>query len=244
MRNLVIGKANVMYTLWDKTVINSKNYISESYRFLKNVSKSLDKVKELYPGLTIDESLRGNTYIERMVYKPLEDVDKFNYGKYKGELLTSVNDTNYLIWYLNGNKSNDAQIEWAKENLEIVRFYDGWFRTIEEYNKIIGRKAKAEAIFNEIKSENSITCTAVSNILGGEFLYVEYGDVKDFDIVVKFTGETKRFTYNGYEYYLPVVGGKVKRIKNKSIKVMIGDIKISENGFGLLITTNSIDLSK
>jgi hypothetical protein len=233
-----------MYTLWDKTVINCKNYTSESYTFLKNVSKSLDKVKELYPGLTVDESLRGNVRIERMVYKPSEDVDKFNYGKYKGELLTSVNDINYLIWYLNGNNGNDAQIEWAKENLESVRFYDGWFRTIEEYNKIMEQKAKAETLFNKIKAEKSITCTAVSNIMGGEFLYVEYGDVKDFDIVVKFTGESRRFTYNGYEYYLPVVGGKAKRIKNKSIKVVIDDIKITENGFGLLITANSIDLSK
>jgi hypothetical protein len=41
-----------------------------------------------------------------------------------------------------------------------------------------------------------------------------------------------------------VVGGKAKRIKNKSIKVTIDDIKITENGFGLLITANSIDLSK
>lgn len=239
MRNLVIGKANTMYTLWNKTVINSKKYV---FSYLKNVSKSLDKVKELYPGLTIDESLRGKTYIERTIDKPMEDVDKFNYGKYKGELLSSVNDVGYIIWYLNDNKnSNEAQAEWAKENLDNVRFYNGWFRSVEEYNQIIERKTKVETIFNKINAEKSIICTAVSNIDCNGFLNVMYEGV---NISVQFTGETVEYYYLSYEYCLPVIKGKAKRIKNKSIKLAIEDAEIIEDGFDLLITTSSIDLSK
>lgn len=237
MENLIIGKANTMYTLWNKTIINSKKC---AFTYLKNISKSLDKVKELYPELTIDESLRGKTYIERTIDKPIEDVDKFNYGKYKGELLSSVNDTNYLLWYLNDNKnSNEAQAEWAKENLNNIKFYDGEFISTKEYNAIIENKTKLETIFNKIKTEKSLVCTAVSNIDGNGFLNVMYEDV---NIPVQFTGETAEYYYLDYEYYLPVIKGKAKRIKNKSIILNVEDIEISE--FDLQITANSINISK
>lgn len=249
MENLIIGKANTMYTLWEKAVYNFKNYTTERYTFLKNVSKSLDKVKELYPELTIDESLRGTTYIEKTIKKePEQFLNKFDFGKYEGELLTSVNDTNYLVWYLNSNKhKNKAQAEWAKENLDNIRFYDGEFydgvfMTIKEYEQIVEKRTKLEALATKIKSEKSIVCTAISNIDYRGYLDIIYDDIR---ITVHFTGETKEYNYQGYEYYLPVTGGKAKRIKNKQVILNVEDVKVCYcKCDSIEIVSNSIDISK
>jgi hypothetical protein len=249
MENLIIGKANTMYTLWNKRVINHESYTTERYTFLKNVSKDLNKVKRLYPELIIDESLRGATRIEKTIKKePEQFLDRFDFGQYEGNLLNSVDDTKYLVWYLNSNKDKNAtQAEWAKENLDNIRFYDGpfydgVFMTIKEYEQIVEKRAKLEAIVNKIKEEKSIICTATTNIDYKGFLIVMYEDVR---ITVHFTGEIKEYNYQGFYYYLPVIGGKAKRIKNKEIVLNVEDVEVCYcMGDYIQITANSIDLSK
>ena len=61
----VIGFANKFYTLWNVTskVVESKyskdTLVTNTY--IKNISMDIDKVKELYPDVEIDESLRGHS---------------------------------------------------------------------------------------------------------------------------------------------------------------------------------------
>ena len=100
----VIGFANKFYTLWDVTskVVESKyskdTLVTNTY--IKNISMDIDKVKELYPGVEIDESLRGHSCTFEYIKEQKEiNTDKFSFGKYEGKLISECTDNSYLRWF-------------------------------------------------------------------------------------------------------------------------------------------------
>lgn len=107
----VIGFATSFYTLWDMRV--EENYITDvygnhhrtndtvHYGYIKNISTDLEKVKALYPTLTIDENVRGK--IRSFEYTNKEQdlcPHILKFGKYYGHDINDLakTDFNYLIW--------------------------------------------------------------------------------------------------------------------------------------------------
>lgn len=106
----VIGFATEYYTLWNYSVspVYKSNVVvngvcpqivgyNHDYFYIKNISKDLDKVKKLYPGVTIDECLRG---VSRRTFRRFEKVevsiDCFSFGQLEGQSIsTSTN-----VWQL------------------------------------------------------------------------------------------------------------------------------------------------
>lgn len=92
----IIGFATQFYTLWDVQVqqhystINSQHYhtgTTYTNTYIKKIAKSLDKVQTLYPGVTIDESLRGlsRSFSTRIKIELPQTV--FPYGQLEGALI-------------------------------------------------------------------------------------------------------------------------------------------------------------
>lgn len=210
----LIGLANEYYTLWTvskdrKTDSYGRTYTEMNFTYLKNISKDLDKVKSLYPNLDIDTTLRGRHIFNKKVYDKLPD-DSFNFGKYRGQKFSEVEDNDYMVWYF-GSESNESR----KSALGIVLESRGYvlngytYISPEEYAKKMEEIEKSNEMFYSIIDGNTNEIYPTRNL-------DEYGMVEVDGITYKFP-EIKENYYNGFYYYLPVLNGKAKRIKNKKI---------------------------
>jgi hypothetical protein len=105
----VIGFATEYYTLWE--VWSTKRYagnvvmngvpppcigINLEYFYIKNISKDIEKVKALYPGVEIDEDLRGVTRSFSRFEKIDYPLHMFSFGKCAGGSIMESTD----IWQL------------------------------------------------------------------------------------------------------------------------------------------------
>ena len=99
----VIGFANVYYTLWEvtsETRRSSKEVFKIThYNYIKNISKSFDKAKELYPTASYDEFLKGKSASFVTSEKIEQPEDCFNFGKYTGQKFSESTDYSYMMWY-------------------------------------------------------------------------------------------------------------------------------------------------
>lgn len=210
----LIGFTNEYYTLWTiskgrKTDTDGRTYTQMNFTYLKNISKNLDKVKNLYPEFEIDTTLCGHRVFTKKIYDKLPD-DCFNFGKYSGQKFSEVEDNDYLVWYF-GSESDKSR----KSALGIVlesRGYvlDGYtYISSEEYVK------KLEKIENEDRLFYSIVNGEVNKFIPDRNLD-ECGMIEIDGVTYEFPEILENY-YNGFYYYLPVVNGKAKRIKNKNI---------------------------
>ena len=102
----IIGFANKFYTLWsmrkdEHWFTNSHgqhflNGVSYQYTYHKNVSTELDKVKVIYPELSIDDKLRGKTNSWGRTEKFEYPTEFFPFGKLVGEPILGSTD----VWQL------------------------------------------------------------------------------------------------------------------------------------------------
>lgn len=219
MSNYIIGKADQYWTLWVKE--------SNSYRFIKNISKDLEVAKQQYPDAKIDENLRGTVW-EPREYTPYEEPE-FNgsllSGKWAGSCLDpdycSV-DSDYLTWYRECWSSNEQEKAAIAAVLESrgYHFVDQYWHSPQEYEEYLEAQAEADQL-------KTILETGTAEVLietnpGPEGLVAVAKNV-----YIKFP-EVKECYYAGYEYYMPVLKGKAKRIKNKRVRVQVEPI---EKGF-------------
>ena len=137
MTTQIIGFANKFYTLWD--YIEEGQYVTDGYGkhhkvgtihrffYIKNISIDLDKVKSLYPNLTIDDQLRGKT--SSFSYDEKIDLPE-NYfwkGKYKGMLIDEIlqSDFQYCLWFVENCycpylKNHEVYISYLENNKKIL----------------------------------------------------------------------------------------------------------------------------
>lgn len=258
--NYVIGFAEEFYTLWTYTKEDSystrytangvqhfKSGEKHIYIYLKNVSKSLDKVKELYPGVEIYEELRGkkSEYTESDGY-----ADKVEYsadilvkGKYALKPIKEINDTKYLIWYFENvesgyNSERNQNIEKRLLELGYVKC-DDIFYTKEMAEELAERKNVSKSILEQFETEGELIVDFTKNLnYLGRYTYN--------DVEIKFE-EYKTMNYSGYEYSLPTINGKGKKIKNKSVKLIVQTGKIvdqyhseNDNFIGLIVKSFEI----
>ena len=210
----VIGFANKMYTLWSKTFIETNRGGFNTYKFIQNISKDLEVAKNKYPNAEIDLTLRGHREITRMVFeKPKYNDDEFSFGKYAGEKIAESTDYKYLAWYYGQIEHDTTRKEIIKSILEPLGYgFRGELCIMdpETYKYYLEEKAIEEAAKKMVESGN-IEFVPEYNI--------DYeGEINVDGILYRFEN-FQEFFYSGYEYYLPVLNGKSKRIKNKKVIV-------------------------
>jgi len=218
-----IGFANKFFTLWSidtepvYTTAYGKHWLTgynTRYTYHKNISFDLEKAKALYPTLEVQEDLRGktNSWITENKEDLCPQIMKFGkyYGKDINELLEQ--DFQYLVWICE-NKGYSSNGKYAK-NLPKVQEH---FKAIEDAsNKLINDRNNA---FEAILNAGSFEFFAERNLKindGFAYTYVNEGD-----LCITFIFEQGTFSYNeynGFAYGLPIVKGKAKRMKGKTVK--------------------------
>jgi len=242
-----IGFATKFYTLWsiDKegvyyTDSNGKSWLvgyNMKYFYHKNISTDLVKAKSLYPDLNVIEELRGKT--QSWTSENKEDLCPhiMKFGKYEGydinELITK--DFDYVLWICE-NRSGTNNGMYANE-LQIVKDY---YQAIEDANK----KAfdDRNKIFDTILSAGTYEFVAEHNLKLHEgfasiYLKVDEGYNMYVEFIFQLGAYTKNF-YNGYTYGLPVVKGKAKRMKGKTITLTFIKDENAEDYDRKVIVTN------
>lgn len=232
----IIGFANKFYTLWEYE--NVTNYVTDAYGkhhassvtthyyYIKNVSFSLDKVKEMYPGVSVDENVRGKVR-DFSETKPLEKGLPENYfwnGRYRGMLVDEilVSDFNYCLWYADNGL-------WATaNNIKGHPIYKAHFQAIEdEKNRILSNTAL-------LKEGDVVEFECKSNAYNGD------GEGNDAVIEARFgnvtiyiTGLSYKMVHGRFIYAMPMINGKFQRTRNKTIKVEVSKIlNVSINRHG------------
>lgn len=230
---LCIGFATEFYTLWDVVVepvfrtdaYGNHWHVSNktNFNYLQNVSKDIENVKSQYPSVPIDDSLRGHSRSFSMGGAGLElsPVNILWFGKYSGQDLNEVakKDLSYCMWLLE-NAQEKSLRDFVKELPEVVS--ELLRRSIEKESFFNSVKALKESGVIEITIESNPHETIISedsdspvfvmrSSLGhGSFLYVIPHDVKYM-----------AGSYSYPEWYMPVIDGKAKRLKGKTIKANV-----------------------
>jgi len=221
-----IGFANKFYTLWsiDKQPVYTidiygKHWLAgynTHYTYHKNISFDLERAKVLHPGLEIHEDLRGKTSSWISERKEGEDLCPhiMKFGKYYGKDITELlkEDFQYLIWICE-NMGYSSNGKYAK-NLPEVQSH---FNALEDAdNKLI---ADRDSAFKAVVDAGQFEFIADRNLRVNEdyaFMYINEGDLH---ITFKFDPGTFSYNqYNGFAYGLPLVKGKAKRIKGKTVR--------------------------
>jgi len=219
-----IGFANKFFTLWSidtepvyTTDAYGKHWLTgynTRYTYHKNISFDLEKAKALYPTLEVQEDLRGKT--NSWTAENKEDLcpQIMKFGKYYGKDINELleQDFQYLVWICE-NKGYSSNGKYAK-NLPKVQEH---FKAIEDAsNKLINDRNNA---FEAILNAGSFEFVAERNLKindGFAYIYVNEGDLC---ITFKFEQGTFSYNkYNGFTYGLPIVKGKAKRMKGKTVK--------------------------
>lgn len=237
-----IGFANKFYTLWIMTTTskylgNGKSCIRTDYEFKKNISMTKEYVIKKYPGVEIDPELRGKSWSFSKERYEWTTFDEFRFGKYEGLKLDEIKDYNYTAWYF-GEIRDDKHKEVVKEFLENAGYRispNGCVTSPKELIELQEMKERAMEFIEMAENGELIEFVPETN-LSFDGLY------RQEMVLFKFP-EVKEMYYNGYEYYLPVLNGKTKRIKNKTIMVTEYTYKIIENG-GLVIYIEKFEIAK
>ena len=214
----VIGFAGKYHTLWicEKHVINTPYGREEyyDYCFVKNISFDRNTALLKYPNAKFDESLRGKTISFRTTPQVIyTNIDTFRFGKYMGQLIENTSDGDYLYWYYTA--IGDPEHKEFIKNILISNFpykeYNNDIVDIETYNILIAEDEIKNIIKSKVNNGETIDLTITHNPDSDGYIRVD-------GVLYKFP-EVKESWYNGFPYYLPVLNGKAKRVKNKTIEI-------------------------
>lgn len=223
---IIIGFSEKYFTLWN--VFGDER--RQEFQYVKNISMNLDVVREKYPDVEIDYTLRGTSWIVREKKEQVEyEGDVFQHGRYIGLNIVDCKDYDYMFWYYS-NCANEREQETIMTVLEPVGYRtithvymcDGekvthhGIMTPEEAKHYDEIQRKFDATIDRIKNEGTVEVTVTTN---AEYQFEDdnYTLFTEDKIVVLVVDEAKEQYYNGYTYYLPVINGKAKRLKNKTV---------------------------
>lgn len=228
----VIGFANKYYTLWEVNinVIEYENYKTEIYNniYIKNISIDKDKAFAKYPTVVFDENLHGRTndfIYNKTIWK---NIDTFRFGALCDTKIEDCTDFIYLETYYN-NIAWDDHHEYIKDFLisSGYVFRNGELlspRYIKRQHDIADNQKYVRDCIDNHKSISFIATTNVN----------DNGDIYDKDAAITYVFQKVSLqSYNGYQYYLPMLNDKAKRIKNKTIEIT--DYMVEETEYNELI---------
>lgn len=231
-----IGFANKYYTLWQvdtytHTIRVGQNEEVTRYVYIKNISFDRETAFAKYPNAKFIEDLRGKTQSWDSVKVVYTDVDTFRFGKYCGQRIDDCTDNSYLEWYWNNVYADHKDYI---SNVLIGRGYEVRKGSYDDYlispQALEQERLEAQRMESVIKQFES----------GCAFeLFVDYnpneeGCYKNDDATYKFD-EVGENWYKGYPYYLPILNGKQKRVKGKTIVVKAYDYAQTEDGVSVSI---------
>ena len=221
-----IGFATKFYTLWDVDVYTFTNEYGRKGRrvtaaFIKNVSMDEQTARAKYPDAPVDLSLRGHSTFSRTEWEPMAN-DVFPCGMYKGKPIAECTDWSYLYWAVDTNMLGGERRDIAVSVLlKSGRYgeYDGTIMPMERVNELLAEDATRDEIAAAIDLNGCVDIMNVTNIKDWDD---EFGSETAVDRVnlVWDRAAIERFEYNGWEYFLPVKGGKAKRIKGKKLHII------------------------
>lgn len=241
MTTTAIGFANKFYTLWTitdecKPLGNGRTYKVTHYNYIKNISMDKETALAKYPNAILDENLKGMS--RSWSSKPQiiwDNVDTFRFGKYSDMKIDDVSDTNYIAWYWD-NVYEDHR-DYVGKVLE-SRGYE--IREWGAGNKyLVSPEELEEEKARELEKNNTLNLLAKNEpfTINLDHNPNEDGDCRIGDVIYHFQ-EVKENYYQGWSYYLPVLNGKQKRIKNKNLVIKNYTYKVEDNG---LITVEIIN---
>ena len=223
MNITAIGFANKFYTLWNITdetrpLGNGCNYVVTHYTYIKNISFDKETALAKYPNATLDENLRGKTASWSSQPKEVWDnVNCFRFGKFKYETIDSKADNGYIEWYWD-------QLPLGDHKDYVSSYLEGLGYEIRSWGDGHQYLMSPEALENE-KENIRIANSLEEKLNNGEIIEFtpeynpdEDGNIRIGDVIYHFN-EVKENWYNGFYYYLPVINGKQKRIKNKKLTI-------------------------
>ena len=226
---LAIGFASRFYTLWDidtfeRTIGLGQKEIVTRHSYLKNISLDKDKALSQYPSAPFIEDLRGKTASWDSKKVVWTDVTTFRFGKYCGTPVDDCADTDYIVWYYRQSLENDH-----REHVGKVLVSRGCELRERVYNLSSGLLREPYAVtpeYLEKERKEEEEADAFKAVLdSGKPLEVPVDYNPDSDGCFRYEDAIYRFDevrenwYKGFPYYLPVLDGKQKRVKGKTIIV-------------------------
>ena len=220
----VIGFANKYFTLWEKGM--------DHWYYVKNISMDEETAKAKYPGLEINLKFRGTRPIAftKVEIPPFEG--KFTKGRHKGIEIEGSQDEEYMKWYVeNGVYSTNEEKEAI---IKEVEKFGNWKWEVQKYNYVDPygehRYGTIER-FEKVKPKEEVDEIerVLNGLVSGTFeMFMEknldgYGNYTYYDkfnnwYAIQFEN-FKEMYYAGYSYGLPMLNGKSKRVKNKTLRL-------------------------
>lgn len=221
----MIGFATEFYTLWDVT--SEHTYRADAYgtyhvtgtvthyNYIKNISKDLDKVKELYPSLTIDENLRGITRSWKETREVNLPDNFFWYGKYAGKKIDEIleSDMGYCLWAVKNYPTSGSSV---------------YIQNSPIYLAHCEKTEQEERILIEKSGRISIGELVELNFISNGFNYEEETGVcyakalfGETEVFVKFP--SSKLVGGMYPYIMPSVNGKPMKTKGKTLSLFVVD---------------------
>lgn len=236
MKKYIIGFATKHHTLWTMEVSlfkeSGKTTIKTRYEFIQNLGYDYDKVREKYPDLEFDETLRGKSASFETVKHEYDD-DVFHCGKYAGKKIAECTDESYLAWWFNNNAKDSHKeiIMGMVENFQEYAFYKDAIISKQSFLETMSFEKDLEYFSNHVSEKFPIEFSPERNLDYAGLVAVNHV------ITAKFPN-FKISEYNGYQYGLPFDSkNKAKRIKNKNL--VITDYSVEEiSKFGITVTVN------
>ena len=237
----VIGFATQFYTLWDyqtETVYftdsNGKSWPSRektNYFYIKNISTDLDKVKLLYPDLTIDDGLKGKCRDFSVEAKKDLSPEILKFGKYSGRSIQEVSEIDFgYILYLCEN--GYAQTRQSCMDLPIV---------VAHFAKI--EAAKQEIISSYVAVESGVGTFTFSNNpqysdeygdhgIPAEAYYIEAILDADKNHRLYVIVDDVKHVNSLYPYNMAILGGIAQKTKNKTLTMNLEIISTDKCEYG------------
>lgn len=240
-----IGFTTKFYTLWDVTVEHFTNAYGRkgervTANYIKNISMDEQAARAKYPDAPVDLGLRGHSSFCRTNWEPLPS-DVFPCGKYMGQPIADCSDFGYLYWAVDTNmlcgESRDIAVAALLKSGEYAE-YNGRLLTAARVAEIEQADAALDVLIAGIDETGVIEVESVSNVRG---IQDEYNE-QTYRYSLKFWSATKggvvnvewpeqmvqRFSYYDMEYWLPLKGGKAKRIKGKNLKIVVDSYTVEQ----------------
>lgn len=235
-----IGFATEFFTLWD---VNTEpvyftdergNTFIQSYKtnywYIKNISTDRAKVEELFPGVEIDEELRGQGSFVREDKNEDLCPEIFKFGKYRGKTVAEIieRDFNYIMWIVENNNSKTAK--YCIEQPEVIEFFTEQKRKTQELMDALPVVESGEVELTFTSNPNYKVYEGVN--LDG----MKYDDQIDLEYlrnnyysgatigegnVIKVIFKDIRKVEGLYPYNMAFINGTATKTKDKTLKVNI-----------------------
>lgn len=226
-----IGFANQHFTLWlihapfQRWVSRENFYWEQKFSFVQNLgynrNDAVNRAQQLtgQRKINIDYSLKGKSMsftkkTESVCKMPNNLSPFFEFGKFRDQKIDASFDPKYLVWY--HEQTGNVHAEKVLIDSGDFVLYQGKIVSHDH----VRHSMHVDKIIDVADNTDELEVVATRNINAKGVLIVNLDGV---NLEFHTDGiDTKTMYYEDFEYKLPVINGKAKRIKNKKIKIKYG----------------------